>query len=191
MKKSMISIVMALLCLFLKVSAQSLTTEMEKPNGVKPLIIGDKVPDLEFEKAPNMPSGKLKLSDYRGKALILDFWGTWCSACIMHFPHNQKIQNKYSKNLQFLLINDSVRDSLESVIVFLNKRKKDNEQIMLPVIQTHKDTRDLFPHRSYPHYVWIGADRRIKAITTADELEEESLERLIAGFDLNLPIKRP
>jgi len=191
MKKSMILIVMAMLYLFLRASAQGVNTEMEKPNAFKPLIIGDKVPDLEFENAPNMPSGKLKLSDYRGKALILDFWGTWCSACIMHFPHNQKLQDKYSKNLQFLLINDSVRDSLKSVIAFLDKRKKDNEQIMLPVIQTHKDTKDLFPHRSYPHYVWIGADRRIKAITTADEMEEESLERLIAGFDLQLPIKRP
>lgn len=188
MKKSMILIVMAVLCLFLRVHAQSPSTQ--KTGNVKPLLIGDKLPDLLFEHAPNVPGGKLKFSEFKGKALILDFWGTWCGACISGFPHVEQIQEKYGKYLQVLLIADSGRDTLHVVKGFLEKRKKDGEEIKLPVIVT-KVTKKLFSHKSYPHYVWVGADRRIKAITTGDELDDQNIKRFIAGLDLHLPIKLP
>jgi len=187
MKKSMILIVMAVLCLFLRVHAQSSTTQ--KNENVKPLLIGDKVPDLEFLDAPNVAGGKLKFSDFKGKALILDFWGTWCGACISGFPHVEEIQKKYRKYLQVILIADSGEGSA-SVSAFLEKRKKNGEEIKLPVVIS-KLTKKLFDHNHYPHYVWVGADRRIKAITKANELEDESIKRLIAGLDLHLPIKLP
>jgi thiol-disulfide isomerase/thioredoxin len=178
---------MAVLCLFLGVSAQRRMVTNEKVTEVKPILIGDRVPDLVFEQALNLPGGKLKFSDYEGKALILDFWGTWCSACISAFPHSEGIQKKYGKYVQVILINDS-RDSLGNTMAFLEERKKNKQEILLPVILT-KFTRGLFPHRVYPHYVWIGADRRVKAITDEDQFDEENLQRLIAGFDLNLPVK--
>ena len=188
MKKSMILIVMAVLCLFLRVHAQSAITQ--KTENEKPLLIGDKVPDLLFEDAPNVPGGKLKFSDFKGKALILDFWGTWCGACISGFPHVEEIQKKYGKYLQVILIADSGTDSLSVINAFLEKRKKNGEEIKLPVVIS-KLTKKLFDHNHYPHYVWVGSDRRIKAITSADKLEDESLKRLIAGLDLHLPIKLP
>ena len=192
MKKSMILIVMAVLCLFLGVSAQGLKPLAKNIDELKPLNIGEKVPDLEFDQALNMPGGKLRFSDFKGKALILDFWGTWCGACLKAIPHAQEVQDKYGKNVQVLLINDSATDSLHIVREFLEKRKRDNQEIRLPVIFTHsKVTRKLFPHRHYPHYVWISADGRIKAITRAEQLEEDSIERLIAGLDIHIPVKQP
>ena len=52
-------------------------------------------------KAPEFPSfdldGKeVRLADYRGKVLILDFWATWCSPCIASMPHTQEIAAKYA-----------------------------------------------------------------------------------------------
>lgn len=39
---------------------------------------------------------EVRLADYRGKVLILDFWATWCSPCIASMPHTQEIAAKYA-----------------------------------------------------------------------------------------------
>ena len=45
----------------------------------------------------------LRLSDYRGKVVILDFWATWCEPCKLEIPHLVELQNTYSaQGLQVL-----------------------------------------------------------------------------------------
>ena len=39
---------------------------------------------------------EVRLADYRGKVLILDFWATWCSPCIASMPHTQEIAAKFA-----------------------------------------------------------------------------------------------
>lgn len=36
-----------------------------------------------------------KLSDYRGKVIILDFWATWCGPCRMLIPHFEDLYKRY------------------------------------------------------------------------------------------------
>src|SRR5438874_7407010 len=43
-------------------------------------------------------SGKtVKLSKYRGKVVLLDFWATWCTGCKKEFPWFSESQRKYAK----------------------------------------------------------------------------------------------
>lgn len=184
MKKSIFLIALAALCLFFKGFGQASTNQ-----NIQPLSIGDKIPDIVFQKVLNGTKQPIALSSLKGKAIILDFWATWCSACIKRFPHMQELQEKYGKNLQVLLIGDSLRDTEEKLAKFLSDREKGGDTISLPVAYHDPLTKLLFPHKMFPHYVWIGADRRVKAITRAEQVTEANVERFVAGLDLSLPKK--
>lgn len=68
--------------------------------------------ELIKEPAPNfslkdVDGNVTRLSDLKGKIIILDFWATWCAPCIASFPAMQKAVDKYNvnKDIRFLFIN--------------------------------------------------------------------------------------
>ena len=47
----------------------------------------------DFE-LPNMDEEKRKLSDYRGKVVLLNFWATWCPPCIREMPSMERLHEQ-------------------------------------------------------------------------------------------------
>src|SRR6185503_18734703 len=48
----------------------------------------------EFELA-DVSGKKVRLSDFKGKVVVLDFWATWCGPCRVEIPDFVKLQSKY------------------------------------------------------------------------------------------------
>ncbi len=57
----------------------------------KPPLVGGPAPDFQLDQL-NGPS--TKMSNYRGKVVLLNFWATWCTPCIKEMP---EIQAAYEK----------------------------------------------------------------------------------------------
>jgi peroxiredoxin len=58
----------------------------------RPLEVGDKAPDIRLKGAFG---GEGKLSDYRGKVVLLNFWATWCNPCVKEMPSLQVLYSYF------------------------------------------------------------------------------------------------
>ncbi len=77
--------------------------------------MGQQAPD--FELVDLKTGNKVHLSDFRGKAVLLNFWATWCPPCRVEIPWFIDFQKQYgSQGLQVIgvAMDDAGRDSIES-----------------------------------------------------------------------------
>src|SRR5688572_17017125 len=66
-----------------------------------------------------MEDGKeVKLSDYKGKVIVLNFWATWCPPCKKELPHLSQISTEL-KDKDFKMIGVSVDDNQEVLNSYL------------------------------------------------------------------------
>ena len=58
-------------------------------------VKGVQAPDFDL---PTLDGSRLKLSDFRGKAVLLNFWATWCAPCKIEMPWFVDLQKQYGKD---------------------------------------------------------------------------------------------
>jgi cytochrome c biogenesis protein CcmG, thiol:disulfide interchange protein DsbE len=61
---------------------------------------GESLPDCTFEGFPGQPA--LRLVGLRGKPVVMNFWGSWCIACVRELPAMQRVSQALAGRVTFV-----------------------------------------------------------------------------------------
>ncbi len=64
--------------------------------------VGAPAPDFELNNLANEP---VRLSDLRGKIVVINFWATWCEPCKVEMPFFEELYSSSQKKLEILAVN--------------------------------------------------------------------------------------
>lgn len=86
--------------------------------GVLPdLSVGKAAPEVISE---DLEGKKVKLSDYKGKVVVLDIWATWCGPCRAMIPHTRELVKKM-EGKPFVFVSISADAKKETLTDFIKK----------------------------------------------------------------------
>lgn len=75
----------------------------------EPLAVGDIFPDFSATALPaKIEPSVLRLQDFRGQYVLLDFWATWCGPCLGEAPHFAAVQKKYGNDDRLVWLSISI-----------------------------------------------------------------------------------
>jgi thiol-disulfide isomerase/thioredoxin len=79
--------------------------------------IGTKAPKLKIEKFYSSNNASSNIDELKGKLVILDFWGSWCSPCIESFFHMNNLVDQFKDQpVQFITIGYEDTDKAKKIL---------------------------------------------------------------------------
>jgi len=110
-------------------------------------------PDFSLE---SLDGKSMRLSDLRGKAVLLNFWATWCVPCKIEMPWLVELQQEYGpQGLQ--IVGVAMDDSSKEDIAEFAKKMGVN----YPVLLGKNDVADAYAVPAMPESFFIDRDGRI------------------------------
>lgn len=136
---------------------------------------GDQAPDFALA---SIEGDTVRLSDYRGKVVLLDFWATWCFPCRMELPFVRRAYDRYHEE-GFEIIGVSLDKGPTEVQAYTKVSSMPWPQI-LQARGVLTPLKQAYGVRSIPAAFLIDRDGRIAATHLRGERLIETVGRLIA-----------
>lgn len=124
---------------------------------------------------------EVKLSDYVGKPIVLNFWASWCSPCKSEMPEFNAAWEELDGEVQFLMVNmtDGARETVESAQEYV-----EGEGFTFPVLfDTKSEAAIAYSAYSLPTTYFIDAEGYVTA-RAVGAIDGETLQK---GLDLIHP----
>jgi len=115
------------------------------PGDVRQARVAEAAPDFELTSLEGEP---VRLSDYRGKTVVMNFWATWCRVCQAEMPHVEKFYRDHlDEDVVVLSVNATSQErNSEKVFGYADK-----EGLSFPIVLDEKgDVLDLYGVTAYP-----------------------------------------
>jgi len=135
--------------------------------------VNSPAPDFSLKALDGSP---LKLADYRGQVVLLDFWATWCVPCKAEIPHFIEFQDKYRAQ-GFQVVGISMDDDANAVRKFYQDFKMN-----YPVVVGTPELADAYGGvLGLPVTFLIARDGRVAA-KYVGEADMAAVEQQITGL---------
>ncbi len=110
------------------------------------------------EERPSAPeiylkdlNGKtVKLSDYRGKVVILNFWASWCPPCREEMPELDQANKEFEKGNDAVLLAVDLADGVREAVEKAKKYISDNKYSMRVLLDTEGNAVDAYGITNIP-----------------------------------------
>ena len=148
--------------------------EMEKV-GTTSIAVGQPAPDIVLAN----PEGKVyKLSDLKGKVVLLDFWASWCGPCRRANPSVVAAYNRY-KSKGFAVFNVSLDKDRQKWIDAIKQDGLDWEYHVSDLKFWSSQAAALYKVQAIPQQFLIDKSGKIAAISQAGVSLEKEMEKLL------------
>ena len=128
----------------------------------------DSIMDAELTK---IDGTKYRLSDLRGKVVLLNLWGLWCGPCRTQMPGMVKLQKKYESD-RFAVVGlnigdeDGAREKLQKIKVFSQTYHINYDLVRSPSKELINDVYKISTQEVVPQSFLIGIDGSLRGIFT-------------------------
>ena len=117
---------------------------------------------------------KVKLSDFKGKPVVLNFWATWCYYCKVEMPDFNEVY-KENPDIQFLMVNATGTngETVDSAKAYIEQEKYEFDVFF----DTDHEAINTYRVSSFPQTIFIDKDGNIVSprigMLTKDALQQE------------------
>jgi peroxiredoxin len=114
----------------------------------------------------------VSISDLKGKAIIINFWASWCPPCRAEMHALERVYQDYSKNkLVILAVNATNQDNLENILAFLQENN-----ISFPILFDEDGTvNQLYKVSALPTTFFIDSNGIIQNVVIGGPMSEALL----------------
>jgi thiol-disulfide isomerase/thioredoxin len=133
-------------------------------NSVRALLKGSSAP---FFGLPDSSNRIVRINNFLGKVIVLDFWFTGCTGCLKQAPYLKKIENVYKDNRNVVFIDISIDNDLNVWKRSLRRELySSTNSLSLNAAQESKFYKTIADYNvlAYPHLVVIDKQGKIYAI---------------------------
>lgn len=135
---------------------------------------GKPAPDFT---AKTIDGDTIKLSDLKGKVVLLDFWATWCAPCIAELPTLVEMHKTHADK-DFVMIGISADHDEETLVEFVKSKEVKWKQIYDGEAK-EGTPRYVYGVNSFPTMVLIGRDGKIASTELRGEELVAAVEKLL------------
>lgn len=80
---------------------------------------GERAPDFTLT---DLKGNTVKLSDFKGKKVMLNFWASWCPPCKAEMPYMEQIYKKYKKeDIEIVAVNLTATEKKLTMLLILSR----------------------------------------------------------------------
>lgn len=163
------------------------------------LTVGDTVPDLIFDTIINSNKTSVKLSDYKGKLVILDLWTTSCGSCIADFPRKQKVQEEFKNDVVILPVTFFKGVLADSIILkwkqfdlpkFWNTNIITKSLSIPTAIDAQSSIVNNFPVFGPGLQIWIDKNGILRGLTADEYVNSVEIKKILNNEKVEWAIKK-